>query len=130
MGTEEEAQKKIQQYADLAKGNKDIDVATLMISALEQERREEIAAKKKRRVYLISITLPPLGLLIAAWYFFSDKPDGKRVALNCVILTAIAGLLFWGISALVSSSLGPNTDAQLKKVENINARQMQQMLGN
>jgi len=113
MDREKEAVKKIEQYRELAEKHKDIDVAALMISALEQTRQEEVAAKKKRWAYLVSVGLPPLGLLVAVRYYFSDKADGKRVALICVILTIVAALIAWGVTSLMLSGLGTAGDQQL-----------------
>ncbi len=126
MGAEKEVTKKIEQYRELAEGNKDIDLATLMISALEQAQQEETAAKKKRWAYLISVCLPPLGLFFAARYYFSDKPDGKRIALTCLILTAIALLLAWSIgAALLGSSSGGV--GQAGNVTSINAEDVRSL---
>lgn len=126
MGAEDEVTKKIQDYQELAKSNKDIDVATLMISALEQAQRDEIDQKKKKRAYLVSVVAPPLGLLYAVRYFFSDKDDGKHVALICVLLTAIACLGVWLIGAMMFS--GGGGDTALQQVQNINVGDLKGLL--
>ena len=106
MADEKEIVRKLEQYRELAKENKNIDVAALTASTFEQERRDEIDVGKKRWAYLISAGLPPFGLLIALRYYFSGKTDGKRVALICVILTVAAGLIGWVLAAAMFSSLG------------------------
>jgi len=126
MGSEQEVTKKIEQYRELAEGNKNIDVASLMINALEQTRQEETAAKKRRWAYLISVGLPPLGLLVAVRYYFSDKPDGKRIALMCVIFTAIAALIAWGIGALMMNGLGGST-GQAGQLPSVNAEDVRSL---
>lgn len=79
----------VTEYADLAK-DKNIDVATLMMNALQQEDANKLSAKSKRWAYLISLGLPPFGLGFALWFYFSDKSDGKSTAIVCVILTAVS----------------------------------------
>ncbi len=79
----------VTEYADLAK-DKNIDVATLMMNALQQEDANKLSAKSKRWAYLISLGLPPFGLGFALWFYFSDKSDGKSTAIICVILTAVS----------------------------------------
>ncbi len=127
MGAEEEVSKKIEDYQELAKSNKNIDVASLMINALEQAQREEVEAKKKKRAYLVSVVAPPLGLLFAVRYYFSDKADGKRVALICVLLTAIAGLGAWLIGAMMFSG-GGGGGAALQQLQTINAQDVRNLL--
>lgn len=115
MSSEKEVQRKIDQYQELGEKNKNIDVAALMINALEQAQRDEIETKKKHRAYLVSVGLPPFGLLYAIRYYFSDKDDGKKVALICAILTVCSLLVAWGIGALMFSGSGADT-AQLQSV--------------
>ncbi len=114
MESEQSVSAKIAQYKELGDKNKNINVAALMINALEQSRREEIAQKKRSRAYIVSVTLPPLGLFFAAWYWFSGREEGRRVAKICLILTAISGALAWGLTALISSSMTADQTAQLQ----------------
>lgn len=124
MGTEKEVSKKIELYQDLAEKNKNIDAASLMISALAQAQQEEIGQRKKRRAYLISIGVPPLGLFYALYYYFSEKSDGKRVALLCVIFTAISIGIALLIGSLMFSSAGVDTNA----VQNVNIEDVRRLL--
>lgn len=128
MSAEKEVERKIEQYQDLAKDNKNIDLASLMINALEQARQEEIAQKKKKRAYFVSVVAPPLGLFFAVRYYFSDKPDGKRVALVCVVLTAFSFLVAWGVGSLFLSGAGPSVGGdQLQQLQAINARTLKDL---
>ena len=115
MDAEKEAAKKIELYHELAKEDRHIDAAALMINALEQAQQEEVAAKKKRWAYLVSVSLPPFGLFYAARYFFSGKSDGKRVALICVILTVISLLAAWLIGKMFLESAG----MQLQQIQTL-----------
>lgn len=98
----------VTEYADLAK-DKNIDVATLMMNALQQEDANKLSAKSKRWAYLISLGLPPFGLGFALWFYFSDKSDGKSTAIVCVLLTIFSiigsiifiNMLFSGTGASV-----------------------------
>ncbi len=84
--SDEKLQEIVSEYADLAK-DKNIDVATLMVNALQQEDANMINSKTKRWAYLISLGVPPFGLLFAVYFYFSDKSDGKSAALICLLLT-------------------------------------------
>lgn len=106
MANEIEIEKKMAIYRELAAENKNIDVASLMLSALDQARQEEVEQSKKRIAYIVSVGLPPLGLLYAIRYYFSDKPDGKHVTLLCVLFTAISLLFALALGALLFSSAG------------------------
>lgn len=127
MTSEKELETKLEQYQELAKENKNIDVAALMASALDQARRDEVEGKKKNRAYWVSVCLPPLGLFYALRYYFSSKSDGKRVALICVILTAVSLLLAWGVSAMIMSSL-PTSGLDLKQIESVNPNDLKSLL--
>jgi len=116
MDSEKEAAKKIEIYGRLAKEDKNVDATALMLNALEQAQQSEIDAKKKRWAYLVSVGLPPLGLIYAVKYGFGGKPDGKKTAWICVILTAVSLLASWLIAKLFLSSAGPELD-QLKAID-------------
>ena len=88
-----------------------------MINALQQAQIEESDRKKIRQAYWVSVCLPPLGLFIAAYYALSDKPDGKHVALNCVIFTLVALLVAWGVGALMLASLTPGQTSQMQNID-------------
>lgn len=89
--SDEKLESLVNEYADLAKNDK-IDTAALLMNALEQEDQNRLSSKTKRWAYLISLGIPPLGLLFAVYFYFSDKSDGKNAAIVCVILTAISGI--------------------------------------
>ena len=125
MDAEERAEQQIDEYAKLAEGNKKIDAAALMINALEVAQREEVEQKKQRRAYLISVVLPPFGLAFALYYALKGTAAGKRVAITCVILTAVTLFIGWGILQLFASSVTPE---QTKQIENFNAAELQRLL--
>lgn len=125
MGTEERAEQQMAEYAKLAKENKGVDAAALMVNALEMAQREEVEHKKKRRAYLVSVALPPLGLLFAAYYFWKGGSSERGVAINCVILTAVSLFIGWGVMQLFASSVTPE---QTKQIESLNAADLQRLL--
>ncbi len=113
--SETDLEKKVSQYAQLAKEDKNIDVASLLLNALENEQVNLLKPSTKRWGYLISLSIPPAGLLFAAWFWFSGKDDGKKAAWVCIALTAVTIVLFWiGLSAFTSTS-GVGVD-QIKKI--------------
>lgn len=125
MDIEKQVGQQIEEYRKLAEEHKEIDIASLMVNALEQARREGVDRRKKRWAYLISVAAPPLGLFFAAYYAWSGKPDRKRVAINCVILTAVSLFLAWAIAQMFFASLGPDVTSQL---QSINADDIQRLL--
>ncbi len=99
-------EQKVSQYAELAKENKNVDVATLMLNALQTEDQNLLSAKSKRWGYLISISAPPLGLGFAIYFLLSDKSDAKKAALICTILTAVSLIIFFITMKLFFSTAG------------------------
>jgi hypothetical protein len=128
MDSEKEIASRVEQYRELAKEDKKIDAVALMTSALVQSGEEAVAAKNKRWAYLVSVGLPPLGLLPAVYYYFSGKADGKRVALTCVILTVLAAAVAWFVGSLAMSGLS-SSGGQLQDVNlNVNLRDLHNLL--
>jgi hypothetical protein len=87
---EEKLEKELEAYRELAKADKKIDVAGLMINALQKHESNMFSVKQKRWAYLISIAIPPVGFLLALNFFMSDKDDGPQAALWCSILTVVS----------------------------------------
>lgn len=124
MDNEQAAAEKIAQYAELAKEDKKIDATALMINALAQAQEAEIAAKKKRWAYLVSVGAPPFGLIYAIKYGLAGTREGKRTAWICVILTVVSLLLAWLIAEAFLASAGP----QLQQIQSLNANELQDLL--
>ena len=116
-------QQKISTYQEVARENPNVDVSMLMMNALENQKLNMVSAKAKHWAYLVSISVPPLGLLWAANYYFSDKDDGKQVAYTCVLLTIIALLLFWGSYKAFFGS----ASSTLNQVQKITPSQVMQL---
>jgi hypothetical protein len=119
---ESEAEKrvaeKLKEYTEAAKDNKKIDKAALAIAALEAPIFENrVSAKMKKWAYLISLGLPPFGLGFAVYYYFSNKTDGKRVAIVCVIVTVLAAIMFWVSFSSIFSSVPPGTLDQIQSLK-------------
>lgn len=116
--SDEKLEQIVTEYAALAK-DENIDTSALLINALEQQEQNKISSGTKRWAYLISIGLPPLGLLFAAWFYFSDKDDGQSTAIACLILTAISGIIsILLIKAIFSGSgVSPEQIQQIKPAD-------------
>ncbi len=125
MSDEQDIEKKLETYRELAKEDPKVDAALLMTNALEQSAQNEISAKKKKWAYLISLGLPPLGLFIAAWYLIGDKTDRKKVAAICAILTLISGLISWAIAKAVLSSVDTSS---LNQIQNMHPDDLKSLL--
>lgn len=102
---EQQLSDQIKMYSDLKKQNKDIDVAALALSAFQAHASNLLTPKEKRIAYLVSLSLPPLGLLYALKFWTSGKEDGKTAAYMCIGLTAasiVVGFVF--LNVLISGS--------------------------
>lgn len=122
---ENKLEQKVADYAELARDNKEVDVAALMINALQTEDQNMLSSKAKHWGYLISIGAPPLGLLYAIWFYFSDKSDGKRAAWMCVILTAISIAAFFLMMKVFFSSAGVSVN-QIQQIKPADIYQLSQ----
>ena len=91
---EDQLAKQIKQFQELAKQNKNVDVAALAISALHSHQANVLTSKEKRWAYIIALSAPPFGLFYAAKFYFSEKDDGVDAAFMCVILTFLSIILF------------------------------------
>ncbi len=119
MDNEKKLNAEMDTYRDLARKNKKIDVAALAVSALESNRARLVPPGQRRMAYLVSLGLPPLGLLFAAkYYIYSAEDDARRVANICVILTVISLLSAWLIGKLFLGGIAGNS-GQLDQLQNI-----------
>ncbi len=123
MASDKNLEEKIKDYQEAAKANQGVDLAALMINALKTENQNLVPDRQKHWAYLISIGLPPLGLLFAIRYFLSDKDDAKNVAWICVALTAVSVLLFVVLLKVFVSSSGTS----LQQIEQINVIDIHQL---
>ena len=115
--------KELEAYKELAKQDKKIDVASLMINALEKHQANLLSDKQKRWAYLVSLALPPFGLIFALKFYFSGKDDGEQTAWICGALTALSVfLLILFIKVLISSS-----SINLNQIEQIKPADIQQL---
>ncbi len=95
----------VSEYADLAK-DKNIDTASLLINALQQQDQNKLSAKSKRWAYLISLGFPPVGFIFALYYYFGkEETDAKTAAYWCIALTVVSlVLLIVFFNAVLSTS--------------------------
>lgn len=104
----------VSEYVELAK-DKNVDTAALLMNALQQEEDNKLSLKQKRWGYLVSLGLPPLGLLFALAFYFSDKSDGKQTAYICIGLT-VASIV---VSIVLFKSLFSGTGASIQQIQQI-----------
>ncbi len=123
MDSDKKLEEQINEYAALAKENPKIDAAALMVSALQSQRPQSVSPKAKRWAYLISIGIPPLGLLFALNYFMKDDDESKQVAWMCVILTIAAIIMFWLFTKLLFSGSGTS----LQQIQQIKPNDIYQL---
>ena len=116
MDKEQKLAEQINTYAQLAKENPNIDAAALMLNAVKTENRNLVSSNAKRWAYLISLGLPPFGLLFTLKYYFSGEDDAKTVATTCAVLTVFSLLLFWLFSKMLFSSAEINVN-QIQQIK-------------
>ncbi len=110
-------------FQEAAKENKNVDVAALMLGAMHHAEENRLSNKQRNSAYLVSLLFPPLGLFFALYYMFSDKSDAKRVALICVIITAVVVVItifaFQSILSGAGVSSGDLSKIKIQDVTNI-----------
>lgn len=121
---EQKLGQEIKRYQDLAKSDKKIDVASLALSAFAQAKQNQLSGKEKRWAYLISLSVPPVGLFFAVKFYFSGKDDGEEAAFICIILTVLSILVFVVLFKLSLSGSGTN----VQQIEQIKPTDVQQLL--
>lgn len=124
MDQEKKLEEQLQEYKELAKEDKNVDVASLMINALQNQDKKLVSRRQKKWAYIISVAAPPFGLLFALKFYFGDENDGKRVANICVILTVVSGIFFLIMFKMLLSGIGGNLD----QIQQIKPQDIQQLL--
>lgn len=113
------------EFAKLGNENKNIDVAGLMLNALNKGGGM-VSEREKKRAYFVSVLLPPFGLLYALkFYIFSKEEDASTVGHGCVILTILSVGALWVFFKLFLSSSGTSMD----QLQQINPKTIQNTLG-
>lgn len=115
-------EKQFKIYAELAKDKK-IDVASLMIHALDTKDANLLSSGQKRWAYIISLGLPPFGLLYALKFWFSGKDDGQDAAWICLVLTAISVMLM----VILTKMMFSGTTGQLEQIQQLKPQDIQQL---
>jgi len=127
MDQDKKKEERFSEYQALGKEDKNVDVAKLMMFSLGQ-KGNVVPMKKKRWAYIVSLSLPPVGFLLALKYYFDDEDDARHVANVCIVLTFASLLLVWlSFKMLSSGSAGP-TDAQLNQIQQINPKDLQDLM--
>jgi hypothetical protein len=118
-------EKQIETYAALAKEDKNIDVASLMIHALDSNSKDAdmLSAGQKRWAYIIALGAPPFGLFFALKFWFSGKDDGQDAALICVVLTAVSVMIL----VILTKVLFSGGSAQLDQIQQIKPQDVRQL---
>ncbi len=117
MDEEKHLAETLEQYQELAKQDKNVDVAALMMSALQKRDDNRVPGKSKKWAYLVSLLAPPFGLVFSIkYYFFDDRDDAKSVALISLVLTVVAILGTWLMVKALFSTAGV-TPEQIQQIK-------------
>lgn len=116
MPDDKKLEEQLKMYQEAAKGNKNVDIAALMLNALEKQEANTVSPKTKKWAYIISLGAPPFGLLFALKYYFSEESDARSVATTCVLLTVVALLGVYVFFKLIfaGSPISPQQIEQIK----------------
>lgn len=115
MNQDKKIEESLSEIQALGKEDKNVDVAKLMMYSLDQ-KRNFVSAKKKYWAYIISLSLPPVGLLLALKYYFDEEEDARSLAKMCVLITIFALLLAWfSLKAIFSG-----TGTSLNQIQQVN----------
>ncbi len=109
---ESKLEEQFKQLQELAKKDKSIDVAGLMVKALETHNDNFIPIKEKRWAYIVSIAVPLAGFYYVIKYFTSDKEDGLQNAMICTILSCFCLIITWIVSGTLSAGLSGGVPGQ------------------
>jgi hypothetical protein len=121
---EEKLAEEIKKIHELALGDKKIDVASLMINALQKHQANLLPVTEKRWAYFLALGVPPLGLLFAIKFYLSDKDDAKDAAMMCVLLTAVSILFLVLFLKVFTDGSGANLD----KLQQIKPQDIQEFV--
>lgn len=123
MNEDKKIEERFSEFQALGKEDKNVDVAKLMLYSLNQ-KGNVVSPKKKRWAYIISLALPPIGLLLALKYYFDDEDDARHVANMCVIITILSLLLAWISIKMLFSGTGTS----LNQIQQINPKDLQDLV--
>ncbi len=119
-------EKQFKIYSDLARKDKNIDVASLMAAALEKPETSSLSIGQKRAAYFVSIGFPPFGLIYAVKFWFSDKDDARDAAWLCIVLTFVSITLLVVLAQVMLSGSGIG-ESQLNQIQNLSPEQIREM---
>jgi hypothetical protein len=122
---EEKLTKQVQEYAQIAKENKKVDVAALVLNAFQKQKENRLTDKEKRWGYLVSLGLPPFGLIFAFKFYLSGKDDGEHAAWICGMLTAFSILVAIIFLQILISGSGVNIN-QIQQIKPSDIQQLYQ----
>ena len=120
MNQDKKIEERISQFQALGKEDKNVDVAKLMMFSLN-EKGNVVSSKKKRRAYIVSLGLPPIGFLLALKYYFDDEDDARHVANVCVVITLAALLMVWISFRMLSSG---SAGTEINQIQQINPQDL------
>jgi uncharacterized membrane-anchored protein len=115
---EQEVRKKLELYQETISTSQSADKAALAMAAMEETMQaERVATKKRRWAYLIALAVPPIGIVIAFYYYFSKKADGKRVAWITLILSIAGFVLLWLSMEMFKAAIPATLQTQLNDMD-------------
>lgn len=121
--SEQELEKEIKTYQEIAKVEPGVDVSMLMMNALKKENESISEGKSYKWAYTISLGLPPFGLLFAIKYLLSGDSQDRTAAYVCILLTIVSIVLTLVFGKLIFSGSGASVD----KIQQIKLQDIQQL---
>jgi len=125
--SEDNLQKQIDIYQEVARENPGVDVNVLMQNALDVESKKFGTGKKSYKwAYTVALGLPPFGLVYTVKYYINGDDEDKRAGKICALLTVVSVLLIIAMGKLFFSSAGITTQ-QLQQINPSQVQQLQQL---
>lgn len=121
--SDNDLEKNIQMYQDLAKKEPNVDINMLMMNALQKESEGLKDGRSYKWAYIISLGVPPFGLLFALKYFIHGDDRDRTAAYVCIGLTILSIIITLTFGKLVLSSSGTS----MEQVQQIKIQDIQQL---
>jgi hypothetical protein len=123
--SEQDLEKNIETYKEVARENPGVDVNLLMVNALETESKKHTAGKSYKWAYVVALGLPPFGLIYTVKYYINGDEEDKYAGKVCALLTVVSILLVLALGKVFFSSAGVSP-TQIEQIKPADIQQLYQ----
>ncbi len=117
--SEQDLEKQINTFKEVAQENPGVDVNLLMANALEVESQKRGQGKSYKWAYVVALGFPPFGLVYTIKYYINGDEEDNRAGKVCALLTVISVILFFAFIKIFfsSASISPKQLEQLQPAD-------------